>query len=219
MVIQNPSRTVTASKQGVNTYYQWGRKDPEIPAAGINSPTDNHVAYNISGNSVSPAYLQTSVAIGTTIQNPLIHYYYSSNKGPYITSQYNLWDANNTATGQIKTNTVKTIYDPCPAGFCIPTSDLWHVMTNGGSSTYCSWDSTNYGRLWEISDPDVYFPASGYRGSNDCSLNHVGSLGCYWSASPHNSNYGRFLKFDSSNWVWDFGERAVGCPVRAVLEE
>ncbi len=219
VVTQNPSRTVTASKQGVNTYYQWGRKDPEIPAARINSTTDNHAAYNISGSSVIPTSLQTSVVIGTTIQNPLIHYYNSSNLGPYSTSQYNLWDANNTATGQIKTNTVKTIYDPCPAGFCIPTSYLWYLMINGDKSTYGSWDSTNYGRLWEISEPDVYFPASGYRGSNDCSLKNVSSLGCYWSASPHNSNYGRFLKLDSIYFYWDHGERAVGCPVRAVLEE
>ena len=73
VVTQNhSSSTITASKQGVNTYYQWGRKDPDIPAAGINSTT-NHAAYNISGSSVAPTYSQTSVAIGTTIQNPLIH--------------------------------------------------------------------------------------------------------------------------------------------------
>ena len=52
VVTQNPSKTVTASKQGVNTYYQWGRKDPDIPANGINSTT-NHAAYNISGSSVA----------------------------------------------------------------------------------------------------------------------------------------------------------------------
>ena len=220
VVTQNPSKTVTASKQGVNTYYQWGRKDPEISAASYNSNTI-HAAYDISGSSVSRIYSGASVAIGTTIQNPLIHYRNRSNYGPYSTSQYNLWDANNTATGQIKTNTVKTIYDPCPAGFCIPTSDLWYMMSGnsgvaGGGGT---WDSTNYGRLWTSNTPNVFFPASGYRDSWDSSPEYVGSYGYYWSASPYGSDDARNLLFFSGSWQWKYDYRACGFPVRAVLEE
>lgn len=214
VVTQNPSRTLTASKQGVNTYYQWGRKDPEIPAAGINSTTD-HAAYNIDGKGVSPDYSNKSVTIGITIQNPLKNYYNSTNSGPYDTYQYNLWDANNTATGQIKTKTVKTIYDPCPAGFCVPTSDLWYKMTGGDKNYGGNWDST--GRLW--TDGTTYFPASGYRQyDNKGSLSNVGSYGCYWSASPKGF-FGHRLFISGNYWSWDSGYRAVGCPVRAVLEE
>ena len=220
IISQSPSKTVTASKQGVNTYYQWGRKDPDIPAAAYNS-TSNHAAYDISGGSVSPTYLQSSVAIGTTIQNPLIHYYSSSTYGPYSTYQYNLWDANNTATGQIKTKTVKTIYDPCPPGFCIPTSDLWYKMSgnSGSSSSTGSWDSTNLGRLWTSNSPNVYFPASGLRNYSHGSLNNVGSYGYYWSASPYSRNDGHGLYLSSSYWYWNYSDRSYGFPVRAVLEE
>ena len=222
VVTQNhSSKEVTASKQGVSTYYQWGRKDPDIPAAGINSTT-NHAAYNISGSSVAPTYSQTSVAIGTTIQNPLIHYSSSRTDGPYSTYQYNLWDANNTAeTGQIKTKTVKTIYDPCPAGFCIPTSDLCYMMSgnSGGSSSTGTWDSTNYGRLWTSNTPNVYFPASGYRSGSKGSLYYVGSFGYYWSTSVYFNLHSYRLKFDSSKWDWNSLYRDSGCPVRAVLED
>lgn len=211
----------TASKQGVNTYYQWGRKDPEIPAATYDSYS-SHAAYDISGSSVSQDYLSSSVAIGTTIQNPLIHYYNSSNYGPYSTSQYNLWDANNTTYDQIKTKTVKTIYDPCPPGFCIPTSDLWKKM-RGNSGSYNStgsWDDTNKGRLWTDNTPNVYFPASGYRNYNyGGTLDDVGWYGYYWSASPYRSDHGRNLYVYWSYWSWAGYYRSYGFPVRAVLEE
>ena len=217
VVTQNTSQApkYTASKQGVNTYYQWGRKDPEIPAAAYNS-TSNHAAYDISGGSVSPTYKKPSDSIGTTIQNPLIHYFSSSTYGPYSTTQYNLWDANNTNTGQIKTKTVKTIYDPCPPGFCIPTSDLWYKMSKSSTG---SWDETNKGCLWTDNTPNVFFPASGLRNDNDGSLNHVGSYGFYWSASPKSTRYGHDMYLYSRYWKWSDTNRAFGFPVRAVLEE
>ena len=220
VVSQPPLKTVTASKQGVNTYYQFGRKDPNIPAEAYNS-SSNHTAYNISGASVSPTLSQKSVVIGTTIQNPLIHYYNSINLGPYGTSQYNLWDAKNTTYGQIRTKTVKTIYDPCPPGFCIPTSDLWYKMSgnSGNQSSTGDWDETNLGRLWTSNTPNVYFPASDCRDSSGGFLNSVGSYGYYWSASPSSDRNGHNLYLGSSRWLWNNNRRSYGFPVRAVLEE
>lgn len=224
VVTQNPSQApkYTASKQGVNTYYQWGRKDPEIPAAAYYS-NSYHAAYNISGGNVDPTYSETSVTvtIGTTIQDPLKHYYNDSNEGPYSTSQYNLWDANNTTDGRINTKTVKTIYDPCPPGFCIPTSDLWYKMSgnSGGNSSTGPWDDTNKGRLWESDSQNLFFPASGWRSYSGVSLYFVGSSGGYWSASPNSSSNGRYLYLNSRNWSWSNSYRSYGFPVRAVLEE
>ena len=219
VVTQNQSsKKVTASKQGVNTYYQWGRKDPEIPTGGINSTTD-HTAYNISGGSVSPIYSGTSVAIGTTIQNPLTHYCNSSNLGPYSTSQYNLWDANNTNTEFNTNKTIKTIYDPCPAGFCIPTTDLWLVMGElPDSSNYDgTWDSTNFGHLW--TDGTTYFPASGCRGFDSGSINTVGSYGYYWSSSVGSKDGSYILGLSPNEFTMFYSQRGSGLSVRAVLED
>ena len=220
VVSQSPSKTVTASKQGVNTYYQWGRKDPEIPAAAYNT-SSKHTAYDINGSNVSPKFSSTKVTIGTTIQNPLTHYYNSKSNGPYSTSQYNLWDAKNTNTGWIKTKTVKTIYDPCPPGFCIPTSDLWYKMSgnSGKMSSTGSWDSSNAGRLWTDNNPNVFFPASGCRDFHWGSLDEVSLFGYCWSASPINSDNGRNLWLYSGYWYWQGCHRSYGFPVRAVLEE
>ena len=194
-------------------YYQWGRKDAERPSTG---------AYNASGTyAQNPTFVSGAYSIGTTIQNPDKHYYNSSNYGPYNENKYNYWDMNQTSTGNIATKTVKTVYDPCPPGFCVPTSNLWYYMSgnSGGSSSSGSWDSTNKGRLWTSNTPEVFFPASGYRHFSSGSLYGVGSYGYYWSASAYGSYFGHYLRFTSSSWSWDYYDRAYGFPVRAVAEE
>ena len=155
----------------------------------------------------------TTATIVDNIKNPTTHYYNSGNYGPCNTTYYNMWDAQNTATDNVKTATVKTVYDPCPPGFCVPTGNLYKYA--GDQSSSASWDGTNKGRTWS----GIFFPASGYRGYGSGALGGVGSYGCYWSASPSSSSYGRYLRFTSGNWYWDSSSRANGYPVRAVAEE
>ena len=181
--------------------------------------TTDHAAYNISGSSVSKVYSGSYVTIGTTIQNPLTHYYNSSTYGPYSTAQYNLWDGTKTSTGVGTNATVKTIYDPCPPGFCVPTANLYsYFASNSGSAT---WNGTSgqAGRTWTKDTPNLFFPASGSRSSSSAALNGVGSYGLCWSASPISTNHGYSLYFSSSSWYSYTNYRAYGYPVRAVAEE
>lgn len=212
-------------KQGYCTYYQWGRKDPFIPAAAYNSAT-NHTVYNISNSSVTGiTYSGTGVTIADNIKNPTTHYYYSSNYGPVTTTYYNMWDAQNTTTNNVTTATKKTIYDPCPPGFCVPTGNLWYYFggnanpTSSNSRSDSNWDSTNKGKTWTLNGASIYFPAAGYRNFSSGALSYVGSNGYYWSATPYSTDYGRYLRFDSSRWSWRNGSRAYGFSVRPVAEE
>jgi len=212
-------------KQGYCTYYQWGRKDPFIPAAAYNSTT-NHTVYNISNSSVTGiTYSGTGVTIADNIKNPTTHYYYSSNYGPVTTTYYNMWDAQNTTTNNVTTATKKTIYDPCPPGFCVPTGNLWYYFggnanpTSSNSRSDSNWDSTNKGKTWTLNGASIYFPAAGYRIYSSGALSRVGSGGFYWSATPSGTGRGRYLGFNSGNWGWDFSYRAYGFSVRPVAEE
>ena len=206
-------------KQGYCPYYQWGRKDPFIPSTG--SENTNHTMYNISNSSITGLTYKasTSATIASNIINPTYHYYNGSTYGPCKTTYYNMWDSQNSSTDiNISTATKKTIYDPCPPGFCVPTGNLYnYIKTN--YSTYFAWDSTNMGRLWSKDSPNVFFPASGRRTYNSGSLGSVGSSGGYWSAAPGSTNYGRYLNFTSSSTNWSSNNRAFGYPVRAVVEE
>ena len=209
-------------KQGYAPYYQWGRKDAFIPGTW-NANTD-HTVYDISNTAVTRLTYKasTTATIADNIKNPTTHYD-SNTHGPCNTTYYNMWDAQQTGTDNITTATKKTVYDPCPAGFCVPTGNLYNFMGNDGTRPMTTWDGTNKGATWNtgITGNALFFPASGYRKYGDGTLNAVGSSGYCWSASPtsYDSGYASDLGFDSSNWGWDKSDRATGLPVRAVAEE
>lgn len=196
-------------------YYQWGRKDAMMPATG---------AYDIDGNAIASysssagTYL-TSGTIADNIKNP--DKWYNVSSKPHSGTAYNYWDMNQTGTENISTATVKTVYDPCPPGFCVPTGNLYYYMGNTGSSnsSYGTWDSTNKTRTWIYNGASLVFLASGYRNYSNGSLRGVGSSGFCWSASAYNSYIGRCLYFGSGGWTWYYDSRSYGCAVRAVAEE
>ena len=215
-------------KQGYNTFYQWGRKDAFIPGTG--TANTNHTVYDISGTAVTGITYtaSTEATIADNIKNPTTHYYNSSNNGPCNTTYYNMWDAQNTVNGNVTSATKKTVYDPSPAGFCVPTGNLFYFMGNGSSSRpmTTSWDYTNKGATWDnsvvassISGEALWFPASGYRYYSSGTLSTVGGYGYYWSASPYGTDSGRNLYFGSGYWSWGSSVRAYGFPVRPVAEE
>lgn len=222
--------TTTDKKQGYAPYYQWGRKDAFIPSDGatFTLPYADHTVYDISNTAVTRLTYKasTTATIADNIKNPTTFYYNSTNEGPCTDTYYNMWDAQQTLTCNITTATKKTVYDPCPAGFCVPTGNLYYFMSNGGYRSDSNWDGTNKGKTWlqttyssNTTGPDLYFPASGYRLGISGALDNDGSYGYYWSASPYSSNYGYHLIFDSSHyWGWDCYMRADGFPVRAVAE-
>ena len=185
---------------GTNTFYQWGRKDPFKGTGDV----------TFDGT--------TAATIADNIKNPATFYNVSSK--PSNTAYYNMWDAQQTGLDNIATATVKTVYDPSPAGFCVPTGNLYYYMKNGSGVSF-GWDDTNKGRNLTSVTPNVFFPASGYRKNSDGSLNYVGSYGYYWGASACSTitNYVRYLLFYSSGWGWNVSSRAYGYPVRAVAEE
>ena len=208
---------------GYCPYYQWGRKDPELPSVGNSNSA--HTAYNISGSTITAlTHSSTAVAISTTIQNPTIHYYNSSNNGPYITNQYNLWDAYEvsvTSSGNYSGYTVKTIYDPCPPGYCVPRGNLYYYITNGGTNYGdATWNGTTFMRTWTKVFPAINFPAAGYRySSSGTSLYSVSSYGYCWSSSAYGAARARYLRLRSSYFYWLGNYRAHGFSVRPVLEK
>lgn len=200
-------------------YYQWGRKDPEPSCIG---------AYTMDGSDFILETSTESATIGTTIQNPGVHYNNISNYSPYNDNKYNYWDMNQTGTGNITTATVKTIYDPCPKGFCIPTGGLYYYMGQYTTNTsYSTWDDSNLGRTWVYNGANLFFPALGQRLYFDGDLNTVGTSGCYWSASAYaeykngnfNKYYGYMLNIGSDQMIGNREFRTSGQTVRPVLEE
>ena len=177
------------SATGTNTFYQWGRKDP-FKGTGDVSHSDTG-----------------SPTIADNIKNPTTFYDISSK--PNTSTAYNLWDALQTSNAEnTAAATVKTVYDPCPPGFCVPTIGLYNYIKDQ--------DRPEFDKGYTYSN--VFFPASGRRYSGSGSLYGVGTYGNCWSATARNATSGRSFSFSDGSWGLYSGNRSVGFPVRAVAE-
>lgn len=195
----NPARCAT-------TYYQFGRKDP-IPGV----------------KTVAEGTFNKEPSIPVSIQN-LIQY--PENYYPWTPFWYappyndgytynNVWSANNKEADvnpQDYAPVVKTVYDPCPAGYHIPSSDAFTCLT-----------FKEYGRLGyifynKVTNPDatLFFYSAGYY---DGGLNINSPYGFYWSTDPY--SYGSYiLEFGGGTpgLAYNSTYRAMGYSVRPVAD-
>jgi hypothetical protein len=202
----------TADVNTLGLLYQWGRKDPFVNASTYNGTT----ALSVTGTAITPTSGSTTLA--TAIANPT--YFYYNGSSPYD------WNSspNDLLWGGASYGAAKTIFDPCPAGWRVPSwnktstsASPWIGLASYQASTY--W-STN-GFQWTTTPGIGFWPAAGYRsgGSGGSGvLYDVGSYGSYWSASSY-SRYGfRLAFYGSSVYPATFNERAFAFSVRCVQE-
>jgi len=162
--------------------YQWGRKDPFLGSSSI------------SDNIEAKSTITWPSAVESNSSNGTIEYA-TAHPTTFIT--YNNSNSDGYYTGSLSTDNTrwttsessKSIYDPCPAGWRVPdggSNGIWS-KAGFGITTY---DSTNEGMSFSISSPSTtWYPASGCRNFVLCDLWDVGFCSYYWSASP-NSNDG-----------------------------
>ena len=205
-ITQNPGN----SRKGYSTLYQFGRKDA-FP--GTDTTPDGSFTPN-GGDNMS-------------IQNGIRHpgTFYNDGSTWYSYNKYNLWSMDNTVTGYNDNAVVKTIYDPCPAGFHMPASNAFTGFTthgeNGGTANVNGAEDWGWNFNNKITSPDaaVFFPASGYRRHFDGSLYGVGDSGWYWSAVPNDMIYGCYLNFNGwGAFPKHYNPRSYGMSVRPVAE-
>ena len=219
-ITQNPGNV----KKGATTLYQFGRKDafPGVDASEL--AANSHFTQSAGDN----------MSIMNGIQHPDNFYTWGSSwysTPPTGYSYYNLWSAENTATGFNDNSVVKTVYDPCPVGFKMPASNAFTGFTangqNGGTMNVdgtSDWQTyqNNFGHnFWTSSSKTatINFPASGYRRYNDGSLNYVGYYGYVWSAVP-NPTYSGCILYFYSGYVYPlyYYPRTYGFAARPVSE-
>ena len=197
--------------------YQWGRKDPFLGSSSLSSNT-------LANSTITwPSAVSSDSSNGTieyATANPTTFISYNS-------SNYDWYYTGSSSTDNTRWTTSesnKSIYDPCPAGWRVPdggSNGVWSKAL-GSSSSFRDYpyDSTNEGMNFSGkfgADQTIWYPASGCRIGGAGSLNFVGSLGNFWSASP---NYGRayHLSFGDSGLVYPSGYdyRAYGQSVRCL---
>lgn len=207
-------------------FYQWGRKDPFVGSTGSGNTTKTW--YDGNGNTKTDTNPLTSPtrSKAESIQHP--EKYISGSSYWDDNTTYDNWNANVTSQPTSETayndNAVeKTVYDPSPVGFKMPTTNAFTGF-GSGSTVNCegSWDS-GYKFNTGLSSPNpisIYFRANGYRYNNDGSLLNVTSYGYYWASGPYSDTaYGCILYFyKGSVYPQNRSDRTNGFSVRPVSE-
>lgn len=179
-------------EDGNNPYYQFGRKDPQLPGTYTSPKSTNKTWYDAKGTAhtniivAQSDWVPGNSAIVNGIQNPNT---FCNKNNIYV----NLWSANNIYyNNQYVYSSVKTVYDPSPTGYKVPTVGL--LVSN-----YSSISKSLYN--------------SGYRHSNTGVLNLVGEEFDVFSCSPGNGIDKVFEICSNTANSCDSGHGGAICPV------
>ena len=198
----------------------------------------------------------TTTSIGTALNNPTVFYGtptitvgvlftievygqwfcepYGSVGGVMLAEGYvpsNLWNAQCTSGATATLPTVKTVYDPCPPGFCVPNGDSFGgIRPAEDGSTFEEHKGRNFFTS-PAEDETIFFPAIGSidRGfitkltaSGD--MWRVGTEGDYWlssggasgifSIASQNDSHSIHIGTDNTNGAIQQSARANGFCVR-----
>ena len=194
--------------------YQWGRKDPFLNSHFINASIDAKSSYEW------PSYEPSSSTTGRVE-------YAIANPTTFIGANSKFdWLLNNNVYNPLWTESdeSKSVYDPCPAGWRVPDWDVW-TKAFGSPVIERPLDFTNKGVDFNGlfgNDPVIWYPAAGRRIYYNGTLESVGDVGYYWSASPSDvdDNKQFMLSFNNSGKISlsDGTVRSIACSVRCVKE-
>ena len=212
--------------------YQWGRKDaiPGADGSTITQATENNNNNNNNANTI-PIYgangntltedangykkVNITAIIGGepntaeyTVKNPLTFICNTIEPRDWYTNNKNyqdntLWDSN------------KTVSDPCPHGWKVPTDGTWGDFSEITFLLSGTEYTVSNGRSFSNM---VWYPASGFRHYNGGVLHIVGSGGYCWSASGNNVNSMSLVYRTNNVHPSLIYHRAYGFPVRCVQE-
>ena len=186
VITQNPGNV----REDASTFYQFGRKDA-LPGTDTFYPSNGYSFEADNNGNQGRTY-------GYAIQHPENMFISALRYGTGLPDTWchedyiNAWSANNAETGNWSNDAiVKTIYDPCPAGFHVPASKAFtgFTTTGNGSASESQFNvEGTFNKGWNFKtnwgSSTIFFPAFGTGSARDGSINGRGEFGCYWSAFP-----------------------------------
>ena len=191
-------------------FYQWGRKDPFVAVDGKLYPGET--AGSVQGkkktwynafrrDTIGTRALQLGESLAAFISNPTVYNVDSKGDNKYS----NLWHATRDAFVSPATKaensipTVKTIYDPCPVGACLPPIGAWSGLKKDNVSADFNHGFHFYTRA-EKQGELTWYPALGSLSTSNqtstkiyANVQNFGISISYWSANANLATSGYYL--------------------------
>lgn len=207
--------------------YQWGRKDPFVGFSSSGEPFAGSVCCSEKDYVQVPGAATSADALAEAAAFPEVFFggtyataydWYGSGDTPQDRNDA-LWG--NSGNGE----RVKTIYDPCPAGYMVAPAEAFTGLTKSGSSAFSTDDFVvdgGFANGWFFTDAASFFPAAGSMAHNNGVLRMVpspsGREGYYWSSDVDGVN-AKMVDFTASYIFMNSNKRAAGCSVRCVRQQ
>lgn len=168
--------------------YQWGRKDPFVPANTFVEKSTLTPMFDANGERVETTGKQFDATFANShdmfdnaMQNPLA---FISNAGLWygMVAKSDLWSS------------TKTFFDPCPAGWCVSPEA---AIPGGGNVSY-------YGNRqgFYITDTGLFWPYTGFRNASTGQPDGIGVQGIYWT-STYIGGYSSRTYGGRKDYQWD----------------
>ena len=154
-------------------FYQWGRKDPFVAS----QTTSSYVMAQISSEWPQPVQSTLVTDVDYSVQHPTTFILGNSYTGDWY------YDGSNTKTDDTRWDEVKTIYDPCPAGWRVADADDW--FSAGFSSSY---NSELNGIRLGLGDDYAWYPGNGYISPYQFLIDGTSLYGNVWTVDVNETS-------------------------------
>lgn len=197
--------------------YQWGRKYGQ----GYDDSQNPYGSYLDMVDTVVPSLVETegvSVVEGNLESNSNIVYSLSIHPYDWVNPHNTLlWNLGTDA------NPKKTEYDPCPAGWRVPTAtEMEQLITNPSSETTDNMGQKGLVFVDQEEDSRLFLPAAGMRDFPGKYAESRGSSGFYWSSAAYNqtgySHRAGYIRVGASASFSSQAYRGRGYSVRCVKD-
>ena len=223
-----------ANELGNCPFFQWGRKDPFVSSDGTQYGDNGAPAPDNTVNFRKKTWFtgDRRDTVGTRaallgndhaafIRNPSVYNVTSGGDNKYV----NAWNATQDKLGSTDT-IVKTVYDPCPVGFCLPPISAWSAFSTSNTSGEFTF-GWNFHTMPDKGGETLFFPACGSMStSNNTStsvfgaLRSVGYQCSYWTGNVNQLNAGYYLYSTATAVNTNYGaNRQYVYPIRPAMEQ